>query len=321
MKSQLTISKPLPKAIVSRELNSQNGNDSEMLSASSIINAFGAEIRWGSRNEDNSKIDLFISYNHPWYTNERIILLVQVKSGDSYGKVSGGKATLYKRAFKEVRRSLSNICLVWLNNDSGLNYWTYIQPHTKIKLAELGRNHLLSPAVRFEIARYVSRNYRFTNFGGKGLILNLNISHSPLKDRRKLVRAKYRNMKNVLNPSFGLIEFTKTGWDHMFRSSRQKLFKSHSLFIIPYLKTILEQRPKRHWTKNFETYKRKNFTFCQYEHILAYEDITTTTGEKGKVIVKLLEEVGYPDDWKQQTLLSQKVVRRVVLKSCSWKKI
>jgi len=321
MKNQLNISEKLPTADISRLLNSQNGNDSEILSASNIINAFNAEVRWGSRNEDNSKIDLFISYNHPWNNNERIILLVQIKSGPSYGKVSNGKVTLYKRAFKEVKRNLNNICLIWLDHNTGENYWTYIHPNTNVQLTEFGRNHILTPAIRFEIARSITRNHTFNKTGGKGIILNLNVTQSPISTYRKSIKSIYNRIGTVLNPLFGTIEFTEFGWNHMFRNSRNKIFKSHSLYIIPYLKQILKHQPSKHWINSFEPFTRKEFEFCQYEHVLTYEDIKSNTNLTGKVIVKIIEEVGYPKLWKQETLLSQKIIRRVIIKSCSWKEI
>ena len=103
MKSRLLISDKLPVAEFSRKNNHDNGNEAEFLSASSLISAFGAEIRWGSRNEDGSKIDLFISFNHPW-KEDRIILLVQIKSGNGYvSPKSDGTVKFYKRAFNEVK--------------------------------------------------------------------------------------------------------------------------------------------------------------------------------------------------------------------------
>jgi hypothetical protein len=88
MKSELLISQKLPKQLVKNSLNAQNNKDAEILAASVLANAFNAEVRWGSRNEDGSKIDLFISYDHPWEKKgERIVVLVQVKSGSSYANV------------------------------------------------------------------------------------------------------------------------------------------------------------------------------------------------------------------------------------------
>ena len=143
MATILHSSKKLPTPVISRKLNGQNGNDAEILSASFLVNAFNAEVRWGSRNEDGSKIDLFISYAHPWKNGERIILFVQIKSGVSYGKMEDGKLKLYKKAFDEVKRELNNICLIWLDQIEGECYWAYIHPQGPSNVTEYGKNHLL----------------------------------------------------------------------------------------------------------------------------------------------------------------------------------
>lgn len=321
MNNKLNSSLRLPTAIITRNLNSQNGNDSEILSASSLINAFNAEIRWGSRNEDNSKIDMFISYDHPWCAGERIILLIQVKGGPQYGAIDNGVIKFYKRSFVEAKRSLNNICFVWNDYHSGHSYWAYIHPNTNVKLTQFGANHLVTPCIRFEIARCISRFHAFNKKGGKGIIMNFNATQSPIKDYRKEKRKLYNSYGTIANPLLGNIEITELGWQHILRKSRVKQYKSDSLYIIPYLKQILDQQPSRHWVNSFSKYSRKTFEFCQYEHVLSYENVKTNTDIQGKVIIKLLEEIGYPKSWSYEPLLSQKIIRRVVFKSCSWKRV
>lgn len=321
MNSFLNISKQLPKAVISRKLNSQNGNDAEILSASNLISAFGAEIRWGSRNEDGSKIDLFISYEHPWKKGERIILLVQVKSGSSYGKVKDGIFTLYKRGFKEVKRSLNNICLIWLDQNSGNSYWAYIHPNSQSKATRYGKNHILTPCIRYEIARNISRNHSFINQGGRGITLELARTQAPIHDYRKEIKNTYSGFGKVESPLLGEIEFSSLGWKHMFRMTRPQSFKSQSLYIIPYLKQLLRQLPTDHWINRIDTYNRKDFKFYQYEFVLSFDKLKSNNSTGNcKVIVKVIEEIGYPINWKNEPLLSQKVLRRVVFKSCSLKK-
>ena len=321
MSNKLTSSFQLPSAIATRALNVQNGNDSEILSASSIINAFNAEVRWGSRNEDSSKIDMFISYDHPWINGERIILLIQIKGGPKYGVSNSAGVKLYKRSFIEVKRNLNNICLIWNDYNDGQSYWAYIHPNTNVKLTQFGVNHIVNPSIRFEIARNITRLHTFDKKGGVGIIMNFTFIQTPINTYRKVVKSKYNSYNFIINPLFGKVELTQLGWQHMFRKSRMKSYKSDSLYIIPYLKQILSQQPSKHWVNNFTKYSRKDFEFCQYEHVLSYENSKINTGINGKVVIKLLEEVGYPKEWKYEPLLSQRIIRRVVIKTCSWKKV
>lgn len=321
MRTAFNASLKLPDVILSRQMNAQNGNDAEILSASTLIQALNAEVRWGSRNEDNSKIDLFLSFDHPWLPRERVILLAQIKSGPSYGAVNNGRLKLYKRSFKEVKRIMNNICLVWINQNEGENYWSYIHPNSNSKVTEYGRNHLVTPALRFELARCLTRDHSFNIKGGKGIILDFKLFHNDFSTYRKNVKNIYRQSSESYNPLFGNVSLTGFGWNHMFRKSRELSYKTNSLFVIPYLKTLLKRQPSRYWINRLEITNRKDYEFSQSEYVLFYEGITTNTGKSGRVTIKLIEEIGFPISWKSESLLSQRIIRHVILKSCSWKEI
>lgn len=307
---------------LTRSFNSQNGNDSEVISASNLIQALNAELSWGSRNEDNSKIDLLLSFNHPWIKGKRTFLLSQVKSGASFGKVVNSTIKLFAKGIKEAKKSQNNICLVWYDHTTKENYWAYVHNNSKAKMVELGRNHILSPATRFEISRCISRSSKLKYFNSRGLILDIKtIENQPLKDHRKSIRTAFRELNSVNNPLYGKIEITNFGWKHMFRKSRLKQYKNDSLIIIPYLKQLLSYQPDRHWVISFQSEIHNDYTVLKYEHVLRYENIKNNKDKNiNEVVIKIIEEVAFPTEWKKENLLSQKVFRKVVLKSCSLKK-
>lgn len=308
------------KLNLSRNKNSQNGNDSEVIVASNVLQALGAEISWGSRNEDNSKIDLLISFKHPWNTGQRTLLLAQVKSGDSFGKVDN-KIKIYKRGIIEAKKSLNNILLIWFDHSTKENYWLYVHQNTHPRVSTLGRNHVLSPATRFEVARCANKNITNNQFNSRGLTLNFKPDILKITEYRKEVKSIYRKHNEVINPLYGNIVFTNFGWNHMFRKSRLKKYKFDSLIIIPYLKQLLRFQPDRHWINKFEIKNHKENIIYTYEHVLRYENIKNNeTEETHEIVIKLIEEVGFPENWKVENLLSQKVKRKVVVKSCSLKK-
>lgn len=309
------------QANFSRQLNPQNGNDCEIISASNLMQALNAELSWGSRNEDNSKIDLLLSFNHPWIKGRRTLLLTQVKSGNSFGKIENNKIRLYSKGIKQAKESQNSICLIWYDHRTKENYWAYVHNNTKVKLVELGKNHILSPATRFEIARCISRSSKLKYFNSRGLTLDFKyIDPSKLNIFRKKIKAIYKNFKTIHNPLYGQISITNFGWKHMFRKSRLKKFKNESLIILPYLKQILSFQPDRHWIISFDSHCHKNFTILNYEHVLRYEGIKNNQNQNTfEIVIKLVEEVAYPIDWKKENVLSQKVFRKLVLKSTSLK--
>lgn len=321
MKACLFSSEKLPETSLGREYNAQNGNDAEILTASNIIKAFNAEVRWGSRNEDGKKMDLLISYNHPWRNGDRILLVVQVKAGASYGRIKNERLLLYKSVFRKVKRESTSICLIWLDYNSGENYWAYVSPNTKVEATEFGSNHLVSPAIRYEIARYLAKKNGYNKIGAKGMKIKEDIDKSNFVKLRNNIRSTYRSYEAVNNPLLGSVEFTNLGLKHLFRVSRKKEYKLQSLVVLPYLKGILKRVPNKHWINSYNRYKRKSFDFWQYEHILRYKVVTCSASVETEkiVVIKILEEVSFPTMWKSESLLSQKVKRRVVFKSCSLK--
>jgi hypothetical protein len=65
----------------SKSSNSLNGSDAETLAASLMVTACRGEVCWGSIEEDNSKIDLILSLERPWYPKERMLVFVCSCSG------------------------------------------------------------------------------------------------------------------------------------------------------------------------------------------------------------------------------------------------
>ena len=307
---------------LTRAYNSQNGNDCEIISAANLIQALNAEVSWGSRNQDNSKIDLLLSFNHPWIIGQRTLLLSQVKSGASFGKIEDSAIKLYSKGIKEAQKSQNNICLIWYDHLTKENYWVYIHSNTQPKKVELGKNHILSPATRFEISRCISRSSKLQYFNARGLIMDItSIDEKPLAVYRKYLKSLYRNYNLINNPLYGKIEITNYGWQHMFRKSRIKKYKRESLIILPYLKQLLTYQPDRHWIISFLKDTHNDFSILRYEHVLRYENIKSNiNNEVYEVVIKLIEEIAFPTEWKKENLLSQKIFRKVVFKSCSMKR-
>jgi len=302
--------------------NQQNGNEAEILGAANLLRAMGAEVSWGSRNEDNRKIDLIASYDHPWIKRERILILVQVKSGSTYGVKEPDGFKLLSAAKKAVMRISHPICLIWIDRKTQSNYWAYIHPNSTPTNQTYKDNHLISPPMRFDIARSQSKFIPIKQ-GGKGVLMPYG-DFSDLKKRRSKVLSEYKSLKNLnlVNPNLGKVEITRIGWRHMFRKNRAATNKESSLIVIPYLKNIIQDKPSTIYVSDIKTKTLNNYKYRRSEYILSYADVKLFRDKKTtkvKVVIRLIEEIRWPEDWALNAYLGQLIERKVSLLSSYYK--
>lgn len=301
--------------------NAKNGSDAETLAASLMVSACRGEVCWGSREEDNSKIDLILSTEHPWYSKERMLVLIQVKSGATYGRKIPQGFYLESAAIKAAIRTSHAICVVWVCRETNEAFWSYVHPESRVSSRAYGLYHRVSPATLYDLARCMSKTTT-NEIGGTGIIIRR--KEGNLSNRRKLVFSGYKNLEKIFSPTLGYIECTRLGWRHMFRANRSANYKQMSLDLIPYLEKIVSQAPTDHAITSNEEWKNKNFIYRSTEHLLKYEKVMCSTKKKTGIqpvtaIIKVIEEIRYPKSWQKSAMLSQHIDRRVVLKSAYYK--
>lgn len=289
-----------------------------------VILACRAEGKWGSRQDDNSKIDLVFTADHPWHIGERMLILCQVKSGGSYGSVIANDAgfKLMGSAKSAAKRSSHDICVVWVDRDTDRAFWAYIHPNSRSDVQIYGLNHEVSPAMVWDLARCMAGRNFWGGQGGTGVVIPEELCH--VKARRQSALKLYRQVKQVKSPVLGNIEFTRFGWRHMFRRSRASSNKNSSLNTIPRLPAILAQKPSAVAITSFDIYRRGEQEHRLCEYLLKYDRVklsckATTTSKVVTVHVRAVEEVRYPSDWVNKAMRAQSVERRVVLKSAYYK--
>ncbi len=320
----LLLSRPLSTALQGRAQNPINGSDSESYALAKIVLACRGEGHWGSREEDNSKIDLFFSAEHPWHKRERIIVFTQVKSGETFGSTLSTGFKLKAKAKSAAIRTTHPVCVVWVDRDRNRLFWAYVHPMTTASDQEYGAYHEVGPPMIYDLARCAAIRRAGTT-GGRGIIIrrrNTNIT-----ERRKIVKSIYRDIGKVISPAVGEIEMTRLGWRHMFRNGRSGENKASSMDLIPYLCKVLEQLPSSHAITQHHTLEVNDYVYRVCEHLLKFDQIQiqrSRTEEKEnpkKVVafVRLVEEIRYPRNWETNVMLSQLVDRRVVLRSAYWK--
>jgi len=309
-----------------------NGFDGERLGSAQLTLALNSRISWASRKEDNSKIDLIVTFEHPWKNNEIEVILTQIKSGFSYANIVSGKLKIKKSEFAHYKNRNHSSLICWLNQDSNEFYWFIIRANASYFRSEYNSSHKLNPSSRFDIKRIL--NSFNDKDGGKGLKFKTK-SFDRQRDKYnfdefKLLRKKAKESYNGLkkhdyeSPLFGLIEFTRIGWRHITRESRLNEYKVASYEIIPLLKNIIIKAPSKHYIQttleeldNFEIY-RQNEYLLEYQNIIILNK-TTNSEFKTRVYIKLIEAIRYPKNWKENALLSQQVHRRVIFKSIYYK--
>jgi len=310
-----------PTALQGRPQNPMNGSDSESFAMAKIVLACRGEGHWGSREEDNSKIDMVFSAPHPWHKRERLIVLSQVKSGPTYGTTLSQGFKLTGAAKSAAIRTNHGVCVAWVNRDANRIYWAYVHPTSTTRPQEYGAYHEVTPAMLYDLARCAGLK-RSGNTGGKGIIVRKRSQHFDFI--RKRVKSIYRSFGTLFSPALGKVELTRLGWRHMFRAGRRLENKSTSLDIIPYLKRILEQWPSSHAITSHKTFTSKGFTHRICEHLMKFNDIkiqeSSTSAPTGAVgYIRVVEEIRYPANWESNVMLSQLVTRRIVLRSAYFK--
>ena len=164
---------PHPKASDKKKLNNKNGLDSEVFAGAYLIMATGGELSWGSRAEDGNKIDLLLSFPNQWGSRGRKIVLAQVKSGPSYGKVHLKKgvmeAELFRKVFEKSFTGTNDMLLLWVDRKKNRCFWTYVFRGARPAKRMLHARQLISPALRYDLARIIGSRQKD---GGRGLLFS-----------------------------------------------------------------------------------------------------------------------------------------------------
>jgi hypothetical protein len=317
--TSLLKSKAKPIVKIDVHHNIVNGDDAQTLVTSRVTQALGAEVTPGSSKEDNRKIDLVLSLDHPWFKGEGMVIHAQVKSGNQYGKSLGDDGfKLYMRAKNEAKRISHSICVFWVDRNLREVYWALIHSKSSDKVQKYSRHHLVNPASRFDMARCVAKTTLLKK-GGLGIILKS--GYTDLGKTRKNAIEKYRSFKTLFSRNLGTVELTRIGWRHMFRKNRSSDRKKTSLEVIPYLDKILENNASSMYVSSLKFSKEADFEYRTSEYVLLFDKVklynkTTTEQEKIRVVIRVVEEVRWPINWKDSALLTQQIDQRLVLLSC-----
>lgn len=305
-----------PQALDTNLFNSLNGSDAEVYAAAYLNIACGGEISWGSREEDGQKIDLMLSLKQPWEPSGRLIVLAQVKSGDTQGTEYENEkgepcAKIPKQVLKDIFTPTHDLLLIWVNRATGSCFWIYIKAGEAPYQREVGRRNIITPALKFDLCRIIHSRRAD---GGKGLLFKIG-SGAPQEIRR----ASYQCYKSyaqtgLQSPLFGTIKFTRMGWRHLTRVSRLNLFRQQSQQIIPLLGKLLARSPSYHLVEDCTFSERRHWQYRDTVYLLVYKHVCCEPLDGGKpeeliVYLKIHESIIYPREWKTKVQRGQLVQR------------
>lgn len=318
--------KKAPKA--DRKHNPINGHDAEVLAKSKFIIALSGELNSTSRELDNDKLDFNVNFKHPW-KNEQLIQFSQVKSGPSLGKeIDNESVEMDKDTIDALKKTTKNICLIWVNRETNNLYWAYIHSKSNRDNNTYGKHHKITPATRFDLARCFEK-LNAVNYSNKGAKdVTIRELTKGFIDNREHAKLKYKTLKKstIINPALGKITCTRLAWKHISRRKRKNEFKETSFNTVSYLYRILTSLPDS-ITNLSCTYEELNDnTLRTSEFILKYKSVTLShkrsnaaVKSKTTVIIRVIENIIYPNSWEDESQLSQMIKRSVTLKSFYYK--
>jgi hypothetical protein len=194
-----------------------------------------------------------------------------------------------------------------------------VHPETIAGKQFYGKNHSVTPAMRYDLARCQARSVPYIAEGA-GIILSE--KGRTLKEKRQIAMDRYKlfKTKNFKCPNLGFVEFTRIGWKHMFRKGRSVKGKMSSLLVIPYLDIIITTYPTSTYISKCEFSSDSEFTYRSSEYVLSYQKVKIFAGAGQtaftKVVIRLIEEIRYPNDWAEKGIFSQRLQRKLILLSC-----
>ncbi|MFN8864349.1 MAG: hypothetical protein ACK5W1_08560 [Flavobacteriales bacterium] len=295
------------------EDSNQKGDHGERIAASLLVQALGAEVRWGSRNEDSNKWDLLVSYDPPHF-HEKIMCTFQVKTGPSFAKYCDDTKILKitKSTLNQCYRSITRNILCWvdLEKSRAFVHAVFSKPS---KPAEIKFPLEIDPSLPYFLTPIILFNQRK---GTKTGITISNNNQNLTPELRNSARHQFRCYEYVFNPVFGRIALTNHSWNHMFRDGRKEKRQLNSLIVIPYLNALLEKCPSSLYTNSSESFKvSKEYVVRQREYTLIYNGIQLQGKGTSTIVIRVLKEVRFNRYWRIDFKKSLDTLETTVLRS------
>jgi hypothetical protein len=274
-----------------------------------------AETSYSTLAEEGAKVDLKVSIRHAFLPSTALTVHCQIKTGESY-RVPVSDPTVITVAvdrdtLEALRLGTQPAMLAWVPaKQSSRVYWHIAVSGAALKTRVRIPNHCyVTPALRFELSRARAQlepsaaHPRLDMHQGDAIVTT------------SRAKAAYKKLKSVENPLVGKLMITRLAWRHVTRRSKRAERRIASLQAVPYLKHFLSRRPDR-YTLADQIFHRRGHRILERRTILMwYSGALRARGESRTLLVKIREDVTYPEDWMKYPLSIEDVQQQATLVS------
>jgi hypothetical protein len=294
-----------------------------------------AEITHASLSEDYKKVDLKLSFLHPFRKKKLLSIHAQVKHGASYVEerclLGHYRFVVDKDTLQALSGSGENGIIAWVPPPPGSEvYWHAPNPRKiqstlandqKSFSVSLSPLNIARPTIRYDLTRLCE--YSGWNRGHSRLTVS-DPQESTLRD----AKLAYKELKSycgesvragkkghIANPLAGDIRISRIAWRNVTRTSRTRESRQLSLRATPYLKTLLKEMPDRYACHAIDDNNLCGVTKERRLLIMWYREALQIDGLWHSLMLRVLEEVAYPSNWQTRAFGVNDIKQEAVLVS------
>jgi hypothetical protein len=296
-----------------------------------------AETTHASLSEDYKKVDLKISFHHPFRAKKLLTIHAQVKHGPSYVYEQKHSGDFRFTVGSETLQALSG------NGQSGIVVWVPPSPRHEVywhapnprKITSslsanrfpcsvyLSKEAIVRPTIRYDLARLCDYS------GWQKSHSRLTVSDdfdSVLIDAKNKYRQLKSNcggnrnegeMASITNPLAGDVRISRLAWRNVTRISRTRSSRLLALRTTKFLNTLLREMPDRYICQPINQSSAKGKGRIKEERLLImwYREALMIDGEWHSLMARIYERVEYPSNWENAAFGINDVSQEAVLVS------
>jgi hypothetical protein len=296
------------------------GGAGERKAAALLTMAVCAQTSHGTMSEDGGKVDLKLSFRSHLRPSSVITAHCQVKSGESFRAHTSTnellKLTVDSETLDALAEGTQPAFVAWVSpRPHGRIYWQSVQSRRKQKtVLTVPPYQFVTPSLRLDL----SRVHAFRSCPAGFPVINLPANFD---DDLKRARTHYKDLKAepVTSPVVGEMRFTRKGWRHVTRRSRDTAKTLRSFRLLPYLRALLRTSPNRFLVVRNKPERIGTRTRETREVIIWFREVIKDNGKPCDVLMRLDERVEYPTKWSRDGLAPSEVEVTTTVKSWWYK--
>jgi hypothetical protein len=269
--------------------------------------------------EDGKKLDLKISLLNAFTRHKSIITVHgQIKYGASFGRKTAGVITLQNLGDDTIltlQEGSQPALLIWVPPAPDRNvYWHVVRSKGKHRSPiRIPADNFVTPGLRFELSRFATFERRHPHYPCLDIQPLTEESINGANAKKYYAALKRHPLHN---PLLGNIRVTRLAWRHITRRSRATVRRHRSFHVLKYLHQFLGRIPTRYLVDKKTARSSGETTMLERNQIVFwYRRAFQFEGKMQTLLVRFIEEIEYPIDWKAGPLSESEVSHKVILMS------